>query len=367
VTILAFSPFADPVEQAQTLLDAGRAEDAVSLLEPVVAAGRGGLFARITLVRARLAADDTAGALAMARELASLHPDDAQVVLALGETLAKTHALPAAIAEFHRALRLDPGFDAARLALAAAWLEAGEPERAEAAFEPVEATPLRESLRARAAHMRGQSRSDAGYVRHLFDQFSANYDESMRGPLRYAAPEILRELLSMVMPGRSGLAVLDVGCGTGLAGEVFKDVAARLDGIDLSPQMIAKARARGIYASLAVGDMESIAAVDTYDLVLAADSLVYLGDLARMFDVVRRSLKPDGQFLFTVEENPKPGFRLGPKRRWRHSESYLREIAARKGFDIAGLMTCAPRSEAGTPVDGFACAFEKRDLAGKVG
>ncbi|HEY0301104.1 MAG TPA: hypothetical protein VGC36_07230, partial [Rhizomicrobium sp.] len=92
-----------------------------------------------------------------------------------------------------------------------------------------------------------------------------------------------------------------------------------------------------------------------YDLVLAADTLVYLGDLAPTFAGVARRLKPGGFFLFTVETSSGPDFELGPKRRWRHSDSYLRKIAA--AFDVAGIVACAPRSEANVPVDGLAVAL----------
>ena len=66
-----------------------------------------------------------------------------------------------------------------------------------------------------------------------------------------------------------------------------------------------------------------------------------------------------GQFLFTVEAKDGEAFELGPKRRYRHSESYLREEAATCGFDVMGLIACSPRSEANRPVDGFAAALQK--------
>ncbi len=99
--------------------------------------------------------------------------------------------------------------------------------------------------------MRQAPRSDAGYVRHLFDQFSADYDVRMIGQLAYAAPQILGELADLVMHGRGNLRILDLGCGTGLAGVAFKPRAARLDGIDLSPAMIEKARLRKVSTSFA--------------------------------------------------------------------------------------------------------------------
>ena len=53
------------------------------------------------------------------------------------------------------------------------------------------------------------------------------------------------------------------------------------------------------------------------------------------------------------------GFELGPKRRWRHAEGYLRKCAAESGFDIAGLVAASPRSEANVPVDGLAVALTR--------
>src|ERR1051325_5680508 len=48
-------------------------------------------------------------------------------------------------------------------------------------------------------------------------------------------------------PKHAELAVLDLGCGTGLSGLQFRAWAATLIGVDQSPGMLAKARARGIY------------------------------------------------------------------------------------------------------------------------
>jgi len=326
-------------------------------LQARLAAGRGGLLARLTLIKAFLAAGDTAAALVQAREAVSLNPDVAVAVLALGEALLAAEALPAAIAELQRALRLDPELAHARVLIATAWLKAGEADKALENLRSLEDPPP--EMLAACAAIKVAPRSDPGYVRHLFDQFSADYDERMIGQLAYAAPQILFDLASMVMAGRENLAVLDLGCGTGLAGAVFKPLAARLDGVDLSPAMIEKARARGIYDALQVADLQSALAASgpRYDLILAADTLVYLGDLEPVFQAVRRRLLPDGYFLFTVEKAEGTGFELGPKRRWRHSEAYLRGLAEQSGLMLAGLVVAAPRREANQPVEGFAVAL----------
>jgi predicted TPR repeat methyltransferase len=296
-------------------------------------------------------------ALDSARQYALSQPQSAGAALRHGQALYAAGQLPEAIAEVHRALRLDYTSADARLALGWLWLEAGEPDKALDALSHLEEDDQVRTYVLRARDMKALRRSDPGYVRHLFDQFAADYDQRMTGQLAYGAPAILRGLADMVMPGRTGLDMLDLGCGTGLGGAAFKQLARRLDGIDLSPGMIEKARARGIYDHLAVGDIEQ--ASGEYDLWLAADTLVYLGDLRRMFAAAAKGLRQGGFFLFTVERKEGEGFALGPKRRWRHSETYLRELAAGEGWDVTGLVECAPRREANVPVDGFAVALSR--------
>lgn len=331
------------------------------MLHALIEQNRGGLLARVLLTRAHLAGGNNTSALEVARDTSTLYPGIAQAALSLGEALLAAQLLPPAIAEFHRALRIDPSLDDVRLKLAQAWLEAGEPDKALEGLDAVEDHPTRTALIERANNMRRQQRSDAGYVRHLFDQFSTDYDERMRGQLAYAAPEILRGLADLIGLQFARHRILDLGCGTGLAGLAFRDIATRLDGVDLSPAMIEKAHSRQIYDNLQVADLETALAQApaAYDLLLAADTVVYLGDLDPVFAAAATALKPEGTFLFTVEK-AEAGFELGPKRRWRHSESYLRDLAQQHGFEVAGFLAASPRTEAGLPVEGFAVALRKK-------
>jgi predicted TPR repeat methyltransferase len=349
----------DPIEAAEGLIASGRAAEAARELRARLIAGRGGLLARLTLIKALLATRDSGAALAEAREAVSLNPGIAVAVLALGETLLAADLLPTAIAELQRALRMDPGLVRARELVAAAWLKAGEADKALENLRELDNPPA--DMVAAAQAIKTAPRSDAGYVRHLFDQFSADYDSRMIQQLAYAGPQILLDLAAMVMPGRDHLSILDLGCGTGLAGAVFQPLAARLDGVDLSPAMIEKARARGIYDDLVVADLETAlgTAGASYDLILAADTLVYLGDLSAVFRGAASRLAPDGYLLFTTEAKDGDGFELGPKRRWCHSDPYLRATAAAAGLTVAGLVAATPRHEANLPVEGFAVALTR--------
>jgi predicted TPR repeat methyltransferase len=353
----------DPIATAESLLAQGRAGDAARLLRRRLQERGGGLLLQLTLQKMLVASGDKSGALELARETAHTNPNAAPAALGLGEALLAAGQLPSAIGEFQRALRLDPDLWDARFALGRAWLDAGEAEKALDAFATIPAAAAPEEFADRVAAaqaMRAAQRSDPRYVRHLFDQFSSDYDSRMLGQLGYAAPGILRQLAEFVGVG-DHMRILDLGCGTGLAGEAFRERVARLEGIDLSPAMIEKARARGIYNALSVGDLEETLARDAggYDLILAADTLVYLGDLTKVMDGAVRTLAPGGFFLFTVEATDGEGFVLGPKRRWRHSDSYLRSEAVRAGLDVVGFMNCRPRSEAGIPVEGFAVAMQR--------
>jgi predicted TPR repeat methyltransferase len=353
----------NPLEAAEKLIAAGRAGEAARLLAARLAEGRGGILMRLMLARAYLAAGDLDAALREARETAQLYPDLAGAALGLGEALLAAEKLPTAIAELQRALRLDPDLNDARAALGRAWLRAGEAGRAQEYFAQLPADwPGLPALQQAAAAILTAPRSDAGYVRHLFDQFSADYDARMLEQLHYRAPNILRALFDMIAPGERQLRILDFGCGTGLSGAAFRDLADHLAGLDLSPNMIAQARARAIYDGLGVGDIEQAQATG-FDLVVAADTLVYLGDLAGVFAAAARALKSGGCFLFTVERSDGEGFVLGPKRRWQHGAAYLRAAAAAAGFDVCGLVDCEPRCEKGVPVPGYAAALQKMEDA----
>ena len=295
----------DPIADAEALVKAGEPGRAVMLLRKVLASGKGGILTRIALSRALLAAGELESALVAARETWALAPGVSDAALVLGEVLLTCGHLPTAISEFQRAVELAPASDAARLALGSAWLEAGEAERASQILADIPSTsyfarPAAAKIAA-ADEMKRANRSAPGYVRHLFDQFAPDYDRRMLEDLSYRAPHILRGLADMLGIAEAGtLSVLDLGCGTGLSGAVFKDIAARLDGVDLSPKMIAAARSRAIYDGLTVQDIETSLAQDgpAYDLIVAADTLVYLGDLSPVLSGARVRLK-EGRAVVT--------------------------------------------------------------------
>ncbi|TSD86640.1 methyltransferase domain-containing protein [Mycobacterium sp. KBS0706] len=192
------------------------------------------------------------------------------------------------------------------------------------------------------------------HVRTLFDQYAQHFEASLVDALHYRGPALLRRAVDRIVPeGR--LDILDLGCGTGLAGAAFADRRRRLDGIDLSPGMILQAMARNLYDRLEPGEVVAALAgwPERYDLVLAADVAVYIGDLAPLFAAVRAVLRPGGWFALTAESHEGEGWLLGDRHRYLHSPSYLAAVAAATGFAVTEVEAAWARTENGTPLPGW--------------
>ncbi len=186
------------------------------------------------------------------------------------------------------------------------------------------AQAFRASLKADPADAQGATarlaligRADAtpalpqAYVARLFDDYAWRFDKHLIKNLGYRAPALIAEAVSAVASDRRFASALDLGCGTGLMGEALHDRVGHLVGIDLSAAMIAKARERGLYERLVVGDAAAMLGRESpggFDLIVAADALVYLGDLAPLFAAVGTALTADGLFAFSVEACEGGGF-----------------------------------------------------------
>jgi predicted TPR repeat methyltransferase len=201
-------------------------------------------------------------------------------------------------------------------------------------------------------------------VREAFDPVASRFDQMMLETLDYKSHLHLRALAERVMPRRgTPRRTLDLGCGTGLVAQAFKDMPGIgvIDGIDVAPRMIEEASRLGLYNELIVGDFETILAAPgpSYDLILSGDALVYLGDLTPTFAGVAKRLASGGMFIFTCEAKDRDGWELTGAKRFRHSERYLRAEAEQAGFTWLELVPCTPRQEGGVPVAGFAIALRK--------
>jgi predicted TPR repeat methyltransferase len=194
------------------------------------------------------------------------------------------------------------------------------------------------------------------YVRTLFDQYAARFDGELRDALHYRGPELLRRAIDKVFGADRRFArALDLGCGTGLMGEVMRGRTEELVGVDLSPAMLAAAEQRRIYDRLAIDDLVSFLATEErqFDLIVAADVFVYLDDLAPVLHLAARRLGASGAIAFSVETHAGHGVILRDTLRFAHGEPHVRAAAAEAALDVAYLAKGSTRIEKNSPVEGL--------------
>ena len=378
-----------------------RLDDAIADFERALILRPGWVEAMTNLGGTLIEAGDPARALPLLRDALAKSPDHVPAARNLGLALEATGAGDAA-AELFAALA-GSGDIEGLLALGQLEMRRGRMQEANAAFtQAVARAPdsvrahyaLAETLRAlgdaagAGDHYRACLTLDASdaigaglglalaageaspagpppeFVRALFDSYAGRFDRSLLDSLDYRGPTLLRAALEPLIAARPPLAILDLGCGTGLAGLAFADRAAVLDGIDLSPRMLEQARARGIYRTLIAADLVTAMRAlpdESYDLLLAADVLVYLGDLTPLVEQgAARLLKPGGLLAFTVEHLAEDApYRLHAGLRYAHSRSYVESLAA-QSFRLVRLEEVSTRRDRGQPVAGL-LAVMRRD------
>jgi predicted TPR repeat methyltransferase len=204
------------------------------------------------------------------------------------------------------------------------------------------------------------------FVRSLFDQYAPTFDSALVENLGYRGPQMLFEAVLSACQARQKAAnfkrAIDLGCGTGLVAVAFAKMVDRFIGFDLSPGMIEKARATGLYAGLEVTDMlEGLRATPDSgaDLVLAADAMVYVADLVPVLKQASRVLASGGLLAFTLERHDGDGFVMGEGRRYAHSATYVRASIEAAGLAVLQFEQHSARCEAGAPVPGLVIVAEK--------
>jgi predicted TPR repeat methyltransferase len=272
--------------------------------------------------------------------------------------------LVAAADLLQQAVELAPGFVSAWFMLGEIRQALGEHDAAIAAFRQAREADASDPHGASLRLMRLGAEEVAGmpkaYVRALFDQYAPKFESALVDDLGYRGPSLL---FKAVLAARCAVRKpaffkcgIDLGCGTGLAAAAFAKEVDRFIGIDLSPRMIEKSRATGLYAELEVNDMlEALRAKRdaSADLILAADAMVYVADLVPVLKEVNRVLAAGGVLAFTAETHAGDGVVIGEGLRYAHGAAYVRTSLQAAGLGLSRFEELSARNEDNVPVPGL--------------
>jgi predicted TPR repeat methyltransferase len=290
------------------------------------------------------------------REALRQEPDNAEALAHLAAASAETGHREKALELITRAVTLSPEKGAAWSLRGTLARELGRRDEAADAFRRALANGADPQLT--AYYLAGVTQEGAPpaaplrYVEDLFDAYAQNFEHHLAGALQYRAPEILAARL----PRQRFSAALDLGCGTGLVGPVLRPRCDRLEGVDLSANMVERARAGGLYDDVVQGDMAAflMSTPRRYDLVIAADVFIYVGALDSLFEGAARVLHPGGWFCFSLEAaDEHESFTLRMSLRYAHSEGYIRMLAGQRGFELHATARHPLRIDQGQPVAGL--------------
>ena len=197
------------------------------------------------------------------------------------------------------------------------------------------------------------------YVKNLFDDYAHRFNDALVNNLQYSLPFIIKELILKSNREESQYKnVIDLGCGTGLAGKDLRDISTNLSGVDISENMIQEAEKLDIYDALIVGDIaENLkASQDKFDLFVALDVLIYIGDVKSIFQAVRKCCLHDSLFVFSVEIQDENGYSLLKSSRYAHSDEYIMK-QSNGLFDFVNSQNVRLRKEGENWIEGKVYVF----------
>jgi predicted TPR repeat methyltransferase len=306
--------------------------------------------------------DEAISSLKIATEL---EPHYLDAWLSLGDAYCKQGQLQEAVDTYQHCIQANPDFVEGYYNLSVTQHDLKLlPDAIESLHRTIELDPEHTAALHMLAALSGETPDGAPqqFVTNLFDQYSNSFEADVVNRLEYIIPTRLRELFSEFIPVGTRLSkAMDLGCGTGLSGQAFHDITDYLAGIDISEKMLEHARRKKIYNALHVGDVcgQLQQLPDLFDLFIAADVMIYIGNLEPLFNVVSSKARQGAYFVFSVESQQQNDFILQDTGRYAHSAPYISRLAAASDFTVIAQKEAGIRKEGDTWIPGEIYLMQK--------
>jgi predicted TPR repeat methyltransferase len=145
------------------------------------------------------------------------------------------------------------------------------------------------------------SSKDNEELAERYDEWAESYDQELEEDYGWQIPQLMAEELSHLSP-RSG-RILDAGAGTGLVGRYLGALGyGDLVAMDLSNEMLNKAREKGVYGEFHQMDLAETLNFpdDSFDAVVCAGVLTFSHAPAKSLNELVRVTKPGGHLLYSL-------------------------------------------------------------------
>lgn len=296
-----------------------------------------------------------------------LDATDTQILYNLGFIFTQLGNLDIAIQYYQRAINIDPDLFFAHNNLGVAFLNKGFIEYALQHFrQALRIQPHNQSI-AYIVESLAQNKllntAPADYIRSLFDAYADHYESHLLEALDYKIPQIFYNMMQPLIKN-SRRDILDLGCGTGLCGVPFKPYANSLTGVDLSAKMLEQAQNKNIYTHLHLADLTDYLAnkINQFDIILAGDVLVYIGDLAAFFMGITQALRPNGYVIFNTEISETQDYNMNQSGRFAHNRFYINNLAKQNLLTEISYLKCVTRLQNNEAVNGYVYIYYKKIL-----
>lgn len=260
---------------------------------------------------------------------------------------------------FNMVLESEPNHQKAHTNVAAIFLQSNQPKLAISHYGKVlQLDPDNEEVKYILSALKKEShnfdRSPKQYVSNLFDQYASHYDQHLTKMLKYQLPEKVELMLYEYFKPRSDKTILDLGCGTGLMGSKLRPFASSLVGIDLSANMLNRAKATCQYDQLLEEDCFTyLKNKKKFDIIIALELCPYIGDIEPLLKAIRHSLNPEGLFIFSIESTKDERFVLSEHARYEHNIDWVRTLLEEHNLKIKEEEPVILRTQNAKPVSGY--------------
>ena len=305
---------------------------------PDLAATRRALCAALTRLDFEEQGSKKRTSFALLLRAADVCPDDARAQFRLGRAARQLKDSETARKAFKATLALDPQHERAEFWLAA--LGDGPP-------------PMRAPI---------------DHLKALYDDYAPRYDDHLSKTLESKAPDLVASALAshLTTTTRKKLTGIDLGSGTGLSGSALTQThlsTSRVQwrGVDLSTRMCELASKRGCYQDVRSVDLlDALREDPPYDCFVSCDVLVYFGSLDPFFSAAAANAKKNADPAFlavTLEDSDSNGWDLTATGRFRHSPSYVLDVAKSHHWINVDNQQAVLRRQSGKPVVGRIYVF----------